>query len=631
MKKLLFATLCSAMFFGACSNEDSPIAEGPQLADNQFLLKLNAGDLNLVQSRAAADGTEADFKVTDVFLYNATGAKIGGWTFGENIFGGLTGPSVATLTVPLSEGSTSTDVHSVVVLSNILSTKANAYPFKMDVLPETASYTELMGASLRVNDTTDSPAWEKDDNQIDLPFAGSVTAVTEGSATVKLERKVARIDFVNTSTASIGIAATGLVSEYKSFIKPYSQLTLPSTPANSNLSLTRDFLIGNKTLSLYVLPTNNVINFTATVPDANATFSLDSIVANKKYVYTLSYTPTNSISVDLSVQKDWNDGVGGQIALGLPTQTNERLPMGPEATEVILAHASVADIASLIVNSDDFSVSFKAATATTRAGEGKVVATVVPKRYAEKTLTTSLIIEREETDGTRTSIQTLPVTQEAFPFEKVIMGTHIFMDRDLGATAPNRHGEVYTPGFGFIDQEDAHSVYKTDFIGGGRIPATTSVTVDRGYFDAFEPCPKGWHTMNLDDASLLFDYGTGLRPDNGQANGNHDITTGSQIGILNLTPSIEDGGKTLKLLGSTGTLKFNLEHGHFSGSWYNPINPFASGWWVNHVADTDRYVSVVYSSAQKRIQCRPNDINRFGQPRAFSIRCVKNEKVTTPN
>lgn len=648
MKKLLFATLCSAMFFGACSNEDSPIAEGPQLADNQFLLKLNAGDLNLVQSRAAAEGTEAVFRDTKVFLYDTSNSVIGEKTYTTDIFKDIDSQGSVTLNIPLYPDKVKENVNSVAVLSNISSSTVvdPDYPFVIDETI-TDNYSTLQSASLTLASSA-SPKWISLNKDVFLPFAASATGFENtGTATIKMQRKVARIDIYNSSSTPISIVATGFVSEYKSFIKQNNG-TIEIVDPNSNVDMDQSVAIpAGKILSLYVLPKNQPdtpIEFVATVANINTDFDLPVVDPNKIYTYELKYTPTDGINVEFSVEKEWFDTPVEEITINVPENPlSAALPAEIfKSVEVTLTYAEAKDLNLLSVQSDDFIVSFREESGVTRAEGNKVVATVASKRYVAEPFTTSLLIEKVVGDR-RIPVQTLPISQRPFQFNPIQMGSFIFMDRDLGASDVGKHGEVYVPGIGYIDQSGSNNEYRTEFEGGGRIPAATTNLIKRDkYFDVlvkdkkvYDPCPEGWHTMNIDEASLIFDYGTGTGSANGVANGNHDMNTGSKIGLLGLEPSINQEETILTLSGErattpTGTLKFSLQHGHYGGGkWYGTREDFGPGWWVDGVGG-DRYVTVTYKHVHEtthRIQCRPNGINRFDAARAFLVRCVSNKKV----
>lgn len=630
MKKLLFATLCSAMFFGACSNEDSPIAEGPQLADNQFLLKLNAGELNLVQSRATAQGSEAKFDNTQIYLYDNSNVKIGGGSF-SNLFENV---SEANVLVDLDEGHTQAEVNSIAVLSNML---GNKYPFNVDITA-TNNYLDLKSASLKVNSAVGSVSSTHD---VLLPFAASETVTPNSAPTVTLERKVARIDFVNTSASDIVILPSGLASDYTPFLTANNGV--PGTPPTAVFDHTSITVLGNSSMSMYVLPSNSSIEFTATVGSANAVLSLDEVEPNKKYIYTLKYTASESLSAKLEVSKDWSDGPSQEFPVNIPNQTIiDPIPASLTGLDISLSSADVADLSSLFVESNDFSVSFRQETvASPTRATGKVVATVVPKRYSLEAFDATILIQKRREGNTPLVVQTLSVSQSAFDFKEVSMDTYTFMDRDLGAPTAEAHGEFYMPGLGFIDQATSSNPDMDHFSGGARITPevfnTTNLelskffkkTVD-GVESVEDPCPAGWHTMNLDEAKAIFDYSTTTGSADGKQNGNYDFNDANanrEIGLLSAKIKNENNKLIWTLSGKE--LVFILGHGHIAGATWGS-NTDWSGWWINEVVN-NKYVTAMYTPTHgssnniKRLQCRPNSFNNFGagNRRALLIRCVK--------
>lgn len=638
MKKLLFATLCSAMFFGACSNEDSPIAEGPQLADNQFLLKLNSQGLDLVQNRSsAALGNEKLFKTTTVYLYDNTGKKLASKTVAD-LFNGNVSEKV---TIDLGTAS-NTSVEDVVVLSNMQPNSTDD-PFyllgsnmeELGTVRDNASLMTNLDALGWVNNTSSNTA---------LPFAGSGKA-TNGTATVSLQRKVARIDIRNEAGGAAEVYISDLALNYDDFLTPNENFSTNTTPNKENLELA---VIGDsQTNSVYVLPTSDNITIKASVGSKSGSMSF-TVKPNKKYLYTIkpATTDINSVQVTLDAVTDW-DSFGGSEGEVLPSTlsqdaSNTPLSASLSSSPIVLEHiAADTDLATLSAIARNFTVSFAYETVTTRTGENlKVVAHVAPKKYTVKELVEVISI-LQTTDGVPSEMQTLKVVQEPFVFNEIQMGSSIFMDRDLGAKSTEEHGEIYFPGYGFVDQTASSNTHKSNFIGGSRVAEAnlSTATLQKTTFFAEDPCPKGWHTMDADEAALIFNYGTGTGGTHGVINGNYDFNNSesASIGILGLTPSLEISESKhtkLKLAGSAAELTFNLQHGHYSGSWYNPTNNFSSGWWVNHIHDNNLYVSATFSpnlNSTQRIQCRPSTINTFGGKRALSIRCVKNEKVQAPN
>lgn len=579
----------------------------------------------MLQTRTTADNNEKFIDEVSFYFYGDDGGLML-----DTIVSVSPG---STTTINFPDDKNADEVKKVVAVAN---TGVN----DLFQLPEASlelGYDNLLptgSASLGVDMT--KLAWQETSNSVVLPFVGSDTSVVNRTATVELQRKVARIEIANKTGYDAKVDIKNLTTAYKQFLTDNGIITkdsIPGTVGEFPGSITKG---GTKVLYVLPNPTGNMsLHIEA---NKSKTSKGVAIFPNMKYKYNLVYKADNSFDLELSYTENWNNSANDEdITVNeLPIQIIEpnvkKIAAGLKPTDVTLNfdESSTIDYASLQATSDQFTVTFTQTQAVTRAESTEVItAHITPKKpyLAEDKVGIIKIADKNK------GHLILQITQAKFEFGKVQMGAFVYMDRDLGADAIGNHGEVYLPGHGYVDQANAKNQHNGKFTGGARSfpSATAYVTLDN-FFDKEDPCPKGWHTMTGEEAANIFHVGTDLQNRHGQQYGNYDFNTGGNIGGLNA--SVTKSATALTLSHDGATLIFALGHGHLTaGTWMVKDADFGPGWWVNgkhtHADNNEtNYISLTYAKGINggRIQCRPNKINDFGAQRALMIRCVQDNQ-----
>lgn len=596
MKKtnLLFATLCSAMFFAACSNEDNPL-EG-ETSKKQFTVNLKA-DFDLVATRAGGTPAENVLGNTRILLYDGSGNVLG-----NEVVTGLTGSQ----TINLTGSATSDQVRHVYVLTNTEITD----DFKLE-LTTAGDYSKSVvdASSITVDDYTGLPDHPK------LPFVGSTSTITSGAATVNISRRVARLIVNNQTSGEIDVEYNNLASKFSNFV-PDSINESPTVFAHNILTSN---LAGSSADTLYVLPNSATVVGNQTV--INVTYkgvvqsvTIPAVVGNNTYTYTVTATESGNINVTGTANTEWGSGTNGNINTSIPTVSTPASASDVYAgTQVELS--GLTDATGLSVTSDKFQVSF---APNTRAGG--VIATVKPKLenvenpYDEF----SELLEVQKDGAVVAKINAV----NKFKYEEVNVGPATFMDRDLGAPAAGEPGDLFVAGWQKgLDQATSSFSKKAAYSGNGRLAPSTSWTgfgTDAKWFtnadgsknETADPCPRGWHVMTKAEVEYLFTNSTSV-PSNGVVTGSGGL--GGQTTITGQLVTFTKDGKSLK---------FSLETGQWDRNF--SVNSQWPTAWYTSTKESGKYVQFTIGlTSPKEVQIKANNALGSAGVRGYQIRCVK--------
>lgn len=595
MKKtnLLFATVCSAMFFAACSNEENPL-EG-ETSKKQFTVNLNA-DFELVATRAEGTSAENVLGNTRILLYGESGNVLG-----NEVVAGLTGSQ----TINLTGNATSDDVKHVYVLTNTESADA----FKLE-LTTAGDYSKsvLDGSSLKVDDYTGISAYPK------LPFVGSTSAITNGAATVNITRKVARLIIANQLSGEIDIEYDNLASKFTGFMSDNNNVS----PATLMQDIATFNLASGVADTLYVLPnssTSTPTSVTVTYNGATQNVTIPAIVSNNTYTYTVTTTATGQIQVTGTANTQWGDGTNGNIDMNIPTVATPASVSDVYAGMTVDLPASITSVTGLSASvSSNFDVTF-----AQTARNGSVTATVKAKGNPFEEVNEMLEVMKEGV-----VVAKINATNK-FKYEEVNVGPATFMDRDLGAPAVGEPGDLFVAGWQKgLDQSSSSFPKKAAYSGNGRLAPSTSwpgfgtdakwfTNADGSKNEAADPCPRGWHVMTETEIKYLFTPSTSV-PSNGVVTGSGDL--GGQTTITAQLVTFTKDGKSLKFSLETGQWDRNFgRHAQWPTAWYTSTK------------ENSKYVqfTIGLTSPNKEVQIKANNALGSGGVRGYQIRCVKDQ------
>lgn len=615
-RKILFATVCSALFFSSCGNEDEPIAGG---FDKQFTVKLKT-DFDLVATRATApsSGNENVIPNSKVLLYNGTGNLIGS----KDITNPLTAGNI---TVTLQGGAATGDVRSVYVLGNLTATGNDN--FKLSTA-DFNSKSDVDNANITV-----TVAGMKNESAY-LPFAGGANSVSGGAATVNLKRKAARLRINNQTGQAISYGITNVSTSFSGLMDA-AKVTDDAPGATANIGATT-IAADKASQNLYLLPNTSTTNapvLTITVGTDNKTVNL-SLEANKAYTYTVTKTTSSDVTVTVTIDSDWSNLQEGNVNFGGSEVVAEVASRAYTATAVLPDAVTSTD--GLTATATNFSVSFAAGSG---ANAGKVVATLTPNRP----FVTAAISEKISVMKAGSVVATVAASQKAWEFKEVRIGNKTFMDRDLGAmSAEEPIGEIFALGSLIpVDQSEANvtaAPLKANFSGNGRITReqynalsfSASVpwfTVDGSKNSATDPCPQGWHISTLNELELIFTAGHNTSSGNTDGQG---VTSGALAGTLTYEPANRKLTVTKVDSDSNFTIKFSGNGAHLSiNGWTGNTLSWPVGWWTStKTTANDRYYNLAFNFTETiaqplRAQLRPNNTLNSSGRRGLLIRCVK--------
>lgn len=613
-KTLLFATICSALFFSACGNEDEPIVG---TSDKQFTVKLKT-DFDLVATRVASADSEKAITRTKTLLYNAAGELIGS----SDVLAGNTD-----LVVDLTGGATTADVTSVYVLGNL--TDKGDDIFQTDI----TDYTTKASVD---NSHISVTAAGMQNEAAALPFAG-IGTITGGTASVELKRKVARLTIKNETGAEISYEIENASNSFGGYMDP-AKVTDDAPNGLSNIPST---VIGatKLTQNLYMLPnTNSAENKPVLKVTVNGTEKAMemSIEANKVYTYTVRQTPASQdVTVTVTVEDEWADGGNGSLDF-IPGETPAEtiaatIEVSKYVSTPVALPAEVTSATGLTATGTHFSATFAQGTGEDAA---KVMATVVPVRPYVTTSTTEKIPVKK--DGV--TVAYIDATQAAYDFEELTYGNVTFMDRELGATGATFVGELFALGALIpIDQAGASITNvpgKANFTGNGRtslaamgdLPFLSTTpwfaNTDGTKNEATDPCPTGWHMAKLTELQLIF------------SEGNTTGNPGTSSGALNATLTYNAGMRRVTVVTTEPALTtvFNANTGMTLGSnWFDTGNPksWPTGWWTStKTTSGEKYYNLsfnflVQGSENFTAQLKDNFSFNAAGKHSFQVRCVK--------
>lgn len=615
-RKILFATVCSALFFSSCGNEDEPIAGG---FDKQFTVKLKT-DFDLIATRATSpsEGNENVISTTKVLLYNGVGNLIGSKDITTSLLPG-------DITVSLEGEATIGDVSSVYVLGNLTATGNDL--FKTDAA-NFDTKTTVDNSHITV-----SVAGMKNESAL-LPFAGAASSITDGAAVVNLKRKAARLVIKNETSEEIAYEIANVSTSFGGFMDE-TKVTDDAPTALADITST-SIAADKQTQKLYLLPNTSAANqpvLKVTVGGVEKTLDL-RLEANKAYTYTVTKTTSSDVTVDVTIDDVWSDVQEGGLDFGgNETSVPVEIPARVYSAQVVLP-AAITSPDGLTSNASHFSVAFAAGS---DVNAGRVVATVTPVRpFVTSDVTENIAISNSTT---RATVANLRGVQKAWEFQEVTFGNKTFMDRDLGAMNAGEPGEIFGLGSLIpVDQSNAPSTgYKSSFIGNGRISLAKFITLpftnstpwfsnsDGSKNDAFDPCPVGWHLAKLTDLQLIFTSGDNTNAGVGNTDGE-----GANSGALNAVLNYNISAKTVTVSVNGASTVFSSNTGRIASTvWAGGGASWPAGWWTaTKTTDNTKYYNLSFNftttAAQPlRAQLRPNYNLNAGGKAGFAIRCVK--------
>lgn len=609
-KSFLFATLCSAIFFAACSNEEN-LDSGPTgLAKNQFTIKINPG-FDLVQSRIAAQGNEGNLTDTYVYLYDNSGDLM----VSQQVANASSSTSV-TLEIPSDKGSAD-DVKSVYVLSNL--GESADFPLMKDAAAlGTADYDQLSNLEAAYIGVKEDGY--KDQNQPLLPFAGkfSVTSTDKNSIAVNLLRKVAKVIVKNELTEEVQVRFTNLSGGFDAYVadspsyEPKSLVDLEDAAA----------LAAAGELDLYVLPNVVAAVSNQTTITVNGTrFPIPSLEPNKVYTYKIIKTLENEIAVNVTVSTDWSTGGETTITPGTP----HIIPNGFVTDPIEIAGAT--DFAELAID-DATNKGYLLEQVTQTRNTGVSVRLVLKRPYDR--LDAQQVVIKKDADVLETIY--MPAYVPSFTYEEITIGSGsngiTLMDRDLGAKDVNSPGELFIQGtLNPVDQSGVPaSLYKyftcwSDYSGNGRaIKQRGSYGTDAGKFfadgvkQAADPCPDGWHVMTRTDCDKLFTgntLGTSL--------------TASSQGSIGGTVTFTADSYAWTWTGEGKTIKFSSASGAIASAsnWFANDN-WPTAWWLSNISGGKiQKLTMGFNPTAREIQINTTADTWGSSYRGYLIRCVK--------
>lgn len=621
-RKILFATVCSALVFSSCGNEDEPITGG---SDKQFTVKLKT-DFDLIATRATApsEGNENVISDTKVLLYNNAGDLIGSKDITTSLAAG-------DITVSLTGEATTADVSSVYVLGNLTGAGSNSV-FTTDAA-DFNTKTTVDNSNITV-----SVDGMQNENAL-LPFAGVSSSITDGAAAVNLKRKAARLVIKNATSEEITYEIMNVSTLFGGFM---DETKVTDDAPGRVIDIPRTAIAADKqNQKLYLLPNTSTANhpvLKVTVGGVDKTLDL-RLEANKAYTYTVTKVTSSDVTVSVTVDDIWSDVQEGELSFGgnAPHVAAE-VPARVYAATVALPDAVTGVDGLTVADATNFSVTFAMGSG---ANAGKVMATVTPVRpYVTADISEAIAVRKNGA-----TIAYLDGSQKAWEFGEVTFGNRTFMDRDLGAMNVGQPGELFGLGSLIpVDQVGAPANYapaKANFTGNGRISLSTYIglpfTTSTPWFSntdgskniATDPCPIGWHIAKLSDLQLIFTSGDNTDAGVGNTDGNNAIS-----GALNatLTYNVSARTVTVSIPSSTSTSSvFSANTGLLTGSaWVNGnINSWPTGWWTStKTTDGSKHYNLSFNfmntTAQPlRAQLRPNFAFAPGSKHAMLIRCVK--------
>lgn len=616
-RKILFATVCSALFFSSCGNEDEPVGG---FSNKQFTVKLKT-DFDLIATRATSpsEGNENVISNTKILLYNGAGNLIGSKDVTTSLASG-------DITVSLEGEATPGDVSSVYVLGNL--TGAGTDVFQTDAADfDAKTSVDNSHITVSVNGMKNESAF--------LPFAGASSSITDGAATVNLKRKAARLLIKNETGEEISYEITNVSTSFGGFMDE-TKVTDDTPAALANITST-NIAADKRTQKLYLLPNTSTANqpvLKVVVGGVEKTLNL-RLEANKAYTYTVTKVTSSDVTISVTVEDIWSDVQEGELNFGGNTpHVAVEIPARAYASTVALP-AEITSTTGLTASATNFSVTFAQGTG---ADAGKVMATVTPVRP----YVTADISEKIPVSQGGATVAYLDGSQKAWQFEEVTFGNRTFMDRDLGAEGAGEVGELFGVGSLIpVDQSSAPANYvpnKAKFTGNGRISISTYASLplanaSGAWFagnngvknPSSDPCPTGWHVAKLSDLQLIFTSGDNTNAGVGNTDGNNAIS-----GALNSTLVYNASARTVNVsVGAASTVfsantKLINTTAWGSGS---DIKAWPVGWWTStKTSDNNKFYNLAFNftntTAQPlRAQLRPNyNLNgRYG----MLIRCVK--------
>lgn len=593
-KSLLFATLCSAMLFSACNQEE--LVETNPGSNGMFTVNLK-GDFNLVPTRVVTpEGSEALIEDTWIFLYNGSGDLIGKHK--------ATSLNNSTVNIPIQGQGQVTDVYT---LSNV----GTSSPFTLDGIdldsdqsgnPTKATLDE---AALKAASVASHISPKH------LPFVGKTATISnDNKADVTLGRKVSRISVTNETGQPITVGYKNLAEKYVNVMGGNPNVT----PNSTFLEVSPSEVSPNDKNTIYALPNADPDNLLIITVDGKE-FPASVLEANKVYNFTVR--KDNSIEVTLTLTENWESESDQDIQIGSTPSVNVATASGQYSSLVELA--GLTDATGLSAVSTNFDVTF---AATTRAS-GKVTATVKAKRPFDETSEVITVMK----DGQE--VFQISAQNTGFEYEEISApGGLKIMDRSLGAKNANLPGELFMPGKLIpLDQAEAPEAsfkHKAEYSGNGRLSLAeySSHTFNRNDLNdpSKDPCPAGWHTMSKDEATLLFGS-TNIAGQNAQApNGTINYGTDANQGIV--TYNFSQPGST--------PLVWNAQSGYAQGNTFfnNTNGRWPTAWFISGELVNNKYAVLAFNVSDQTGSNGPNFSaqvnNNFGDKRALQIRCVKN-------